>query len=291
MLSRVSSESSSSSVFKDDVFSSLELSDSPTTPFGIKAFKETTSQSLAVHSSEGPLDQYVVESLSEMDDDKETWNLIGQVNAGLAFAPPKLCSVGTGGVYFMKSALGFTVAVFKPTDEEPKGSNNPKGYGQQQQQNEGGTEDSLRAGIRTGEGAVRECAAFLLDHQSVSGVPPTTMVSMTSRADRDLEKVGSLQKYIPFDFDAEECGTGLFSVEEVQKICLADLRFVNTDRNGQNILVTKKKDGQTTLTPIDHGYCFPDTFSDIYFEWMHWPQAKKPFSSTFLKSVPTLLCA
>ena len=262
-----------------DVFASLDFSDTPTTPFGIKAFKESSSRPLAEHKNDGPADQYVAESVSAVED-TEVLNLIRQANEGLAIAPPKLCSLGTGGVYFLTSSTGANVAVFKPTDEEPRGINNPKGY-----QRNGQSGDSLRDGIRSGEGAMRERAAFLLDHHSISGVPPTTMVTLSSKADAEFEKTGSLQQYIPFDYDAEECGTGLFSVEEVHKICLADLRYVNTDRNGQNLLVTRRKDGGTNLTPIDHGYCFPDALQELFFEWMYWPQAKQPFSPSLLKSV------
>lgn len=260
-----------------DLLTSLELTDTPTTPFGIKAFQNTQAVPLSEHVCHGRSEQYVVESLSALED-PEVLDLISQVNAGLPYGPPKLHNLGTGGVYFLRSVSGDTVAVFKPTDEEPRGINNPKGYKQNN------AERSLREGIRSGEGAMRERAAFLLDHDSISGVPPTTMISLTSRVDSDLEKIGSLQQYVPYDYDAEECGTGLFSVEEVQKICLADLRFVNTDRNGQNILVRKERDGRTTLTPIDHGYCFPDALADLYFEWMYWPQAKQPFSPAIHKS-------
>lgn len=272
-----------SHVLFSDLFASLELTDTPTTPFGIKAFQNTQTRPLSEHVQHGSSEQYNVESLSALED-PDVLDLITQVNAGLPHGPPKLHNLGTGGVYFLTSDHGDTVAVFKPTDEEPKGVNNPKGY----KQKAGDAENSLREGIRSGEGALRERAAFLLDHESVSGVPPTTVVSLTSNLDPDLEKIGSLQQYVPYDYDAEECGTGLFSVEEVHKICLADLRFVNTDRNGQNILVRKEKDGRTTLTPIDHGYCFPDALADLYFEWMYWPQAQEPFSPAILRFIEDL---
>ena len=35
----------------------------------------------------------------------------------------------------------------------------------------------MRKGVLPGEGAVREVAAFVLDHQHFAGVPPTALVS------------------------------------------------------------------------------------------------------------------
>lgn len=259
------------------MFVSLDVSESPTSPFGIKAFKHSKSQSLSEYTEDVPCDTYKVESLSKADE-WEVQDLINQVNAGFLFSAPKLSSLGTGGVYFLSSEDGEIIAVFKPTDEEPKGINNPKGY----KQSETNGETSLRKGITSGEGAIRERAAFLLDHESLSGVPATAMVRLTS-SDSNLEKIGSLQRYVPHDYDAEECGSGLFSVHDVHKICLADLRFINTDRNGQNILISRNKDGTTNLTPIDHGYCFPDTLTDLDFEWTYWPQAKQPFGPNFVR--------
>ena len=61
---------------------------------------------------------------------------------------------------------------------------------------------ACRKGIQPGEGAVREVAAFLLDHGHFAGVPPTALVScretslLASRhvAANDA-KIGSLQVY------------------------------------------------------------------------------------------------
>ena len=56
-----------------------------------------------------------------------------------------------------------------------------------------------RRGVAPGEGAVREVAAFVLDHGHFSGVPPTALVSCQemSRTQADSfgseAKVGSLQ--------------------------------------------------------------------------------------------------
>jgi len=259
-----------------DLISSLVIPESPnTTSATIKSYQNTQTRPLVEHISEDP-GQFAIESALAASEPKVE-RLIKQVDSGLRTAPPKLSNLGTGGVYFLSSSEGKTLAVFKPVDEEPNGINNPKGY------KEDDGSPGLREGINSGEGAMREYAAYLLDYSSMSGVPVTTMAFMTSKVDSTIAKVGSLQEFVAHDYDAEECGTGLFSVDEVHKICLADLRYVNTDRNGQNILVRKGANGETRLTPIDHGYCFPASLKDLYFEWTYWPQAKQPFGPKLKK--------
>ena len=46
-----------------------------------------------------------------------------------------------------------------------------------------------------------------------------------------------------------------------------------------NILVRKGAEGDRQLVPIDHGYILPDSFQDISFEWLYWPQARSPFGA------------
>lgn len=60
----------------------------------------------------------------------------------------------------------------------------------------GSSVHGLRRGIRPGEGAMREVAAFLLDHDHFAGVPPTALVSCHAGTEADSAegaKVGSLQ--------------------------------------------------------------------------------------------------
>ena len=87
----------------------------------------------------------------------------------------------------------------------------------------------------------------------------------------------SLQAFVKSEGDCEERGTSLFSVEEVHKIAILDMRLGNCDRNGGNILIRKvpgKTRPEYQLIPIDHGYCLPSTFSDLSFEWAYWPQVR-----------------
>ena len=86
------------------------------------------------------------------------------------------------------------VQVFKPADEEPHAANNPKNG-----LRSGSSRSGLRKGIRPGEGAAREVAAYLLDHEGFSGVPPTALVSchtkdgLANALGAAEVKVGSLQ--------------------------------------------------------------------------------------------------
>ena len=125
------------------------------------------------------------------------------------------------GSYFICDEEGANVAVFKPEDEEPLAVNNPKGGGSSADHFGSG----LRRGIKPGEGAVREVAAFLLDHQHFSGVPPTAMVTclqrrpsadITGAVSLEEAKLGSLQQFVKSDGDCEERGSSVFAVKEVR---------------------------------------------------------------------------
>jgi len=53
-------------------------------------------------------------------------------------------------------------------------------------------------------------------------------------------KIGSLQKYMESEGPLENFSSDLFSVDEVHKIAILDLRIMNLDRNETNILVSVK---------------------------------------------------
>lgn len=278
---------------------SSSFSSSQLTPSHIKALNDACacpSLSLADYLKNGENGCFTITALKPLD--ASCRDLIHETNHVLPQSPPELCTLGTGGVYFFKSYYEDALnqrnvsAVFKPIDEEPGERNNPKGHSCWF--SGCGLEKScMKDGFQPGEGALRECAAYLLDYGSISGIPPTALISLKTQSSvfsvgPDFEKIGSLQKYIPFEFDAEECGPGLFPVHEVHKICLADLRFINKDRNGQNILYSRTADGNVILTPIDHGYCFPNNLKDIHFEWMDWKQAEQTFGSKIQKFIEGL---
>lgn len=247
---------------------------------------------------------------------------------------PKLCESGVGGTYFMHDEYNRTVGVFKPHDEEMGCLNNPKGF---TPKTPSFKEYNVCRGAEAGEAAFRECAAYILDHEHFSGVPATGLVVCShptfsnGLSFNDNFKIGSFQEFKEHDFDAEDISSvkyQQFPVHEVHKIAILDIRLLNTDRHGGNILVKANRsransredvfsdsdsddtrnenelmfkmdledDDETdepgflpqspstmleySLIPIDHGYTLPSTISgltDLWFEWLKWPQAKIPF--------------
>ncbi|KAF7154489.1 hypothetical protein RHSIM_Rhsim01G0172600 [Rhododendron simsii] len=212
---------------------------------------------------------------------------------------PVRSSEGMGGAYFMLDALGERyVSVFKPLDEEPMAVNNPRGLPF--------TVDGegLKKGTRVGQGGLREVAAYILDHpktscrfisgdeKGFSGVPPTTMVKCLHDGFNHPEglsvKIGSLQMFMENHGSCEDMGANAFPVGEVHKISVLDIRIANADRHAGNILLSKGEDGRTVLIPIDHGYCLPETFEDCTFDWLYWPQARKPYDAETIEYIKSL---
>lgn len=213
------------------------------------------------------------------------WDIIDSTFNGLKNGnKPVRSSEGTGGAYFMQDSRGVEyVSVFKPIDEEPMAVNNPRGLPVSS------NGEGLKRGTKVGEGAVREVAAYILDHPKsgprlvtgeavgFAGVPPTVLVRCSHEAfnynytnDGDCgslimdRKVGSLQKFMSNDGNCEDIGPGAFPVEEVHRISVLDIRMANADRHAGNILFRKESSGKTLLIPIDHGYCLPEKVSQPF---------------------------
>uniref|UniRef100_A0ACD5WWH3 Uncharacterized protein n=1 Tax=Avena sativa TaxID=4498 RepID=A0ACD5WWH3_AVESA len=222
----------------------------------------------------------------------EVVKMIDSTIAGLENGhTPVMSAEGSGGVYFMQDSSGQkNVAVFKPIDEEPMAENNPRGL---PLSTDG---EGMKRGTRVGEGALREVAAYILDHQVVdresgrivgfSGVPPTAIVRSLHRG--KSFKVGSLQMFKDNDGSCEDMGPRAFPVKEVHKIAVLDIRLANADRHAGNILVSKEEGATYKLIPIDHGYCLPEKFEDCTFEWLYWPQAREPFSNEATEYIRSL---
>lgn len=214
---------------------------------------------------------------------------------------------GLGGAYYFRNSKGESVAIVKPTDEEPFAPNNPKGFiGKALGQ------PGLKKSVRVGETGFREVAAYLLDYDHFANVPPTVLVKIThsmfnvnegvscnsskppNRKQNPISKIASFQQFIPHDYDASDHGTSSFPVSAVHRIGILDIRIFNTDRHAGNLLVRKHENGsarfggQVDLIPIDHGLCLPETLDDPYFEWIHWPQASIPFSNEELEYIANL---
>jgi len=98
--------------------------------------------------------------------------LIFSINHGFnkGFIPIAL-EEGVSGNYFLNDEYKKSVAIFKPFDEEAFAPNNPKGYVGRL-----GFDKGFRDGIRSGESATREVAAYLLDDKHLHKVPETSFV-------------------------------------------------------------------------------------------------------------------
>ncbi|XVF51299.1 hypothetical protein PTKIN_Ptkin04bG0173900 [Pterospermum kingtungense] len=233
------------------------------------------------------------------------WDMIHSTFEGLEMGnQPIRSSEGTGGTYFMQHKLGLHyVSIFKPIDEEPMAVNNPQGLPLST------NGEGLKKGTRVGEGAVREVAAYILDHpksgprsfsgemRGFAGVPPTCMVQILHKGFNhpggykcapENVKVGSLQMFMKNSGSCEDMGPGGFPVEEVHKISVLDIRMANADRHAGNILIGKGEDGRTMLIPIDHGYCLPENFEDCTFDWLYWPQSRQPYSPDTIDYIKSL---
>ncbi|KAH9251853.1 hypothetical protein BASA81_010296 [Batrachochytrium salamandrivorans] len=177
---------------------------------------------------------------------------------------------GSGGLYFIKNTRSQVLACFKPRSEELGAALNP-------------TKSTLRVGVVPGQGAEREAAAFALDHSGFAGVPPTVLAEALGECFHNgngESKIGSFQFFQP---NAEEnvgdYSAHLFPVQDVHKVALLDIRYLNMDRNDSNLLVVASNNKQLNLVPIDHGLCFPDRIEVAWCDWVwwDWPQTLEPF--------------
>ncbi|KAE9615362.1 hypothetical protein Lal_00048508 [Lupinus albus] len=231
----------------------------------------------------------------------EIWNMINSSYDGLDSGHyPIRSAEGTGGAYFMLDSTGQKyVSVFKPIDEEPMAVNNPRGLPLSLDG------EGLKKGTIVGEGALREVAAYILDHpisghrslfgdeKGFAGVPPTIMVKCLHKGFNHpgglTAKIGSMQMFVENSGSCEDMGPGAFPVNEVHKITVLDMRLANADRHAGNILISKEKENdQAVLIPIDHGYCLPTSFEDCTFEWLYWPQARQPYSKETINYIKSL---
>lgn len=103
-------------------------------------------------------------------------------------------------------------------------------------------------------------------------------------------KIGSLQKFEIKNGNAGDISSSKFSDYEVQKIALLDLRVLNDDRNGDNILYKKIDKNYIQLIPIDHGLILPDNLEINNFNicWYFWKQIKKPICEKLKKFIKKL---
>jgi len=172
-----------------------------------------------------------------------------------------LADDGEGGTYFIQRSQDCSIiAVFKPVAEEIGCIDNPRGN------NRGCRVD----GFVPGTGAVREVAAYTLDADHAAHVPITIMRNIAGKGS------GSFQQFIPglqqsWNMTSEV--RDKVSLADIQYLAMFDIRVFNTDRHGGNILVDPLSGA---LTAIDHSYILPRQFVDPEWEWLSWPESRRP---------------
>ncbi|KXZ44780.1 hypothetical protein GPECTOR_62g895 [Gonium pectorale] len=147
-------------------------------------------------------------------------------------------------------------------------------------------------------------AASQANLEGAECAPEAPAPSPTSPGSTLPMKLGSLQEFVSHECDTSEMGPGRFSVRDVHRIGVLDVRLFNTDRHAGNMLVRRPRmassstadlksrmvtaDAPYELIPIDHGFCLPETLEAPYFEWLHWPQTMLPFSDDELEYIRAL---
>jgi hypothetical protein len=200
----------------------------------------------------------------------------------------QMTTEGCGGAYFLKNEKNQSViGIFKPRDEEFMAPKNPRGY-VKENAIIGQTEHPIQRGFLIGNGAIRERAVYLLDeaYGHFSNVPVTILMQLEIN---DEIKEGSMQRFVQSECSAEDMGTRKFSIPQVHKIGILDVRLFNTDRHAGNILLHRTSNQQEPfdMIPIDHGFCMPSFkhLDNATFDWLHWPQASFPFSCQDLEKI------
>eukprot|EP01103_Thecamoeba_quadrilineata_P013130 TRINITY_DN354_c0_g1_i1.p1 TRINITY_DN354_c0_g1~~TRINITY_DN354_c0_g1_i1.p1 ORF type:complete len:409 (-),score=61.16 TRINITY_DN354_c0_g1_i1:48-1274(-) len=247
---------------------------------------------------------------------QDTRSLVESVSKGLLIHEPELSSTGEGGAYLLRAEDGSPLAIFKPFDEDPFSLRNPKTINKFSGNPPSITTFPNRQSnppLRPGESAHKEVAAYLLDKDNLAGVPFTTLVKLFGISRWGPEgKIGSLQAFVQHEHDSWELSPSMYSINDVHKIALLDIRLINTDRHGGNILVrhgekwnnnnnnNNNNSGHNSnisgfnnnykLVPIDHGFCLPSSLEaeDLWFEWMSWPQSKLSVGSRLRKYIRDL---
>jgi len=192
--------------------------------------------------------------------------------------------------WLVRSKNTGALAIFKPVSGEGKG----RGTGKESASQTTTALDffPLRRGVVVGDGARKEVAAFVLDHEGFAGVPRTRtafvwLEDTTNNKSVSMLTQGSLQDYVAHQSSAEDVGASVFDVDCVHRIGILDIRLLNLDRHLGNLLVVQ---GGKHLVPIDHGLSLPSfrALEEVRFEWSHWKQCHVPFAPATIDYVRRL---
>jgi len=224
-------------------------------------------------------------------DVKMSGTLLSTLQALRGMGSVKAIDEGMGGSYFVKDSRGLCIGVFKPSDEEPMAPNNRK-------QLQGKTGDpSLKKGLLSGEGAIREVAASELDRAAggIAQVPATVLCRM-STSPKDTHptlREGSYSQFVPSAGPASDFAASTFCPTDVQAIATLDMRLLNLDRHDGNLLVSSEpcgKDGFRRVIPIDHGCIAPARLEVSWAEWawLDWPGTSQPIEPLIRRHIVSL---
>lgn len=207
---------------------------------------------------------------------------------------PEATNGGASGSYFIQSkAPGEVIAIFKPSDEEISGPQNPLAFGSKNPIGE----RIANSGLLVGENIHREVAASKIDKLlNLKSVPTTTYASFTHTAFHSMAdhrwkleaktKQGSLQEYRagmkPLGLVSKEVKNSL-PIDALHRLVLLDIIIGNQDRHHLNILT----DG-SAVAAIDNGLSFSDLPAPIFSCLLGLPQLDLPFSVELLQKIATL---
>lgn len=146
-----------------------------------------------------------------------------------------------------------------------------------------------RRGIENGTGALREEAAFVIDHAAGGACVPVT--ARMSLEEGGVRKKGSVQEFVegsigpvenfgmPKDLPSAEA---TISLDSVQAVACLDIRIFNTDRHTGNLLLAGERPHR--IICIDHGCVLPAWWAldaARFDAWLDWPHVRaKPSAAT-----------
>ncbi|XP_010478100.1 PREDICTED: phosphatidylinositol 4-kinase gamma 4-like [Camelina sativa] len=127
------------------------------------------------------------------------------------------------------------------------------------------------------DSARNEAIVYLLDHPEnghrslsediygFSGVLPTLFVRRLKIGTNTV--TGALVEFVEPTVEIVEVDDApVVPMDEIQKVAIADLRFGNTDRSLDNLLLA----GNNSIVPIDHEMIFDTDYNICKPCWLHW---------------------
>lgn len=243
----------------------------------------------------GSLDQArIIQEMREACERQGVPEIVKRAEEGLESGLfPVLIARGRSGAYWMRSKEKEVLGIFKPFDEEPFAFNNPTRTGEHVALGE----RRIRLGVRVGEAAHNEVAAYQLDAFFGFGIVPRTYYAcFTHQAfyllrenpfydiGKRKKKYGSFQEFIEGFVPIPELPLEYIEkipIDDYQTVLLFDLLTGNSDRHMNNLLV-----GEDKLAAIDHGLCFTDMAPKMALMiWGSFPQSSQPFHPEVKKLV------